>query len=306
MLPIKIELPEGFLQEEVRCGYTVSAEVKKLWTVELDLLSEFDRVCKKNGLTYFADGGTLLGAVRHQGFIPWDDDIDVIMPRKDYDKLKYIAANEFRDPYFFQSMSSDVGLVSGGCRLRNSETTITNSSEWIKPFQNKGVFIDIFSLDRASDNDWSLRNLKFILKAYWRILRFAAYPEYYFEKDQKYPLNKRIKGLCAVIAKKIWGIERLYYGYEKCCTKYNKKDTKRVAPFESLRGHRLYQQKWFETTEYLPFEWLKIPVPANYDAVLKEAYGDYMVMKQVPAIHSALTFDAEMPYKEYRKKRGLL
>lgn len=306
MLPIKIELPEGFLEEEVRCGYTVSSEIKKLWAVELDLLAEFDRVCKKNSLTYFADGGTLLGAVRHKGFIPWDDDIDVLMPREDYDKLKQIAVNEFRSPYFFQSMSSDIGLMSGGCRLRNSETTVTNLAEWEKSFQNKGIFIDIFSLDHASDSDWFLNNLKWILKAYWRILRFAAYPNYYFKKDQKYPFKKRLKGLCAIILKKIWGLERLYCGFERCCTAYNKKNTKRVAPFESLRGRRIYQREWFETSDFLPFEWLKIPVPANCDAVLKEAYGDYMVMKQVPAIHAALTFDVETPYSEYRPKKGIL
>ena len=116
---------EGFLEEEVRCGYTVSAEMKKLWAVELDLLAEFDRVCKKHGLTYFAFGGTLLGAVRHQGFIPWDDDIDVVMFREDYRRLTQIAAEEFRHPYFFQTPFTDCGLVMGGSRLRNSNTTVS-------------------------------------------------------------------------------------------------------------------------------------------------------------------------------------
>lgn len=299
MLPIKIELPEGFLNEELRCGYTVSAEMKKLWAVELDLLAEFDRVCGENHLTYFADGGTLLGAVRHGGFIPWDDDIDLLMPRKDYDKLKQIAVNEFKEPYFFQSMESDTGLMSGGCRLRNSETTITNTSEWIKPFRHKGVFIDIFSLDHAPDQDRRLRTMKRVLKAYWRILRFAAYRDYYFEKERWYPLTKRMKGFCATLLKRIFGIQCLYHGFERYCTQYNRRNTKRVAPLESLRGRRVYQREWFETVHFRNFEWMKIPVPADCDGVLTEAYGDYMVMKQIPAIHSKLTFNTELSYKEY-------
>ena len=133
MLPIKIALPEGFLEEEVRCGYTVSVEMKKLWAVELDLLAEFDRVCRKHGLTYFVDSGTLLGAVRHKGFIPWDDDIDVAMFREDYRKLPRIAAQEFQHPYFFQTPFTDPGLVMGGSRLRNSDTTLISDFENQRP-----------------------------------------------------------------------------------------------------------------------------------------------------------------------------
>ena len=87
MLNIKLELPEGFLEEEERDGYLVSAEMKKIWAVELDLLNEFMRVCKEHDIRWFADGGTILGAIRHNGMIPWDDDIDVCMYREDYEKL---------------------------------------------------------------------------------------------------------------------------------------------------------------------------------------------------------------------------
>ena len=88
MVDLNIKLPESFLQEEEREGVVVSAELKKLWAVQLDLLCEFDRVCKKHGLRYILDFGTLLGAIRHKGYIPWDDDQDVSILCEDYDIYK--------------------------------------------------------------------------------------------------------------------------------------------------------------------------------------------------------------------------
>ena len=88
---IKIDLPDRFLDAEVRDGYQVTSEMKRIWAVELDLLCEFQRVTDKYGIKYIAEGGTMLGAVRHGGFIPWDDDVDIMMMRDDYDKLCNIA-----------------------------------------------------------------------------------------------------------------------------------------------------------------------------------------------------------------------
>jgi len=82
-----MRLPDGFLQSEYRDGYFVDATMKRVWAVELDLLEQFQNICKRHSLKYYAIGGTLLGAVRHKGFIPWDDDIDVGMPRADYDQF---------------------------------------------------------------------------------------------------------------------------------------------------------------------------------------------------------------------------
>ena len=153
-LPIKIHLPDGFLDEEIRNGYTISHEMKEIWAVELDLLVEFDRVCKENGLKYFASCGTKLGAVRHHGFIPWDDDVDVMMLRDEYDKLCKIAPQLFAYPYFFQTEETDKGSARGHAQLRNSKTTAILKSEARMCYKyNQGIFLDIFPLDNIPDDE---------------------------------------------------------------------------------------------------------------------------------------------------------
>ena len=98
----------SFLEEELRSGYLVSSKMKKIWAVQLDLLEQIKHVCSRYHLTYYADSGTLLGAVRHKGYIPWDDDIDIVMKRSDYNKLIEIAPIEFKKPYFLQSAHSEI------------------------------------------------------------------------------------------------------------------------------------------------------------------------------------------------------
>ena len=91
---IKINLPNGFYDAEVRNGYQVTSEKKRIWVVELAMLCEFQRVANKYGINFIAEGGTMLGAVRHGGFIPWDDDIDLMMMCEEYGKLCVIMPNE--------------------------------------------------------------------------------------------------------------------------------------------------------------------------------------------------------------------
>ena len=152
MVSLQIEIPDEFLKEEVRQGYTVTEKMKKVWAVQLDLVHKLDTVCKKYGLRYFADSGTLLGAVRDKGFIPWDDDIDIVMLRRDYELLKKVADKEFRHPYFYQDMYRDEGLIRPHAQLRNSETTAYLPQEKNRPY-NKGIFVDIFPLDILPDDE---------------------------------------------------------------------------------------------------------------------------------------------------------
>lgn len=127
-------------------------DIKKLHEVQYDILVEFDRICKKYGLTYFLAFGTLLGAFRHNGFIPWDDDIDTLMPYEDYLKLMEISSEEWNDPYFLQTCDTDKEYRFCFCKVRNSNTTlITKGLDHIDI--NQGVDIDIYPLIHLSDDD---------------------------------------------------------------------------------------------------------------------------------------------------------
>mgnify|MGYP002110871112 FL=1 len=172
MLPIQIDLPKNFLEEEIRCGYKISSEMKKVWAVQIDLLEQVKKICKNHGLKYFADSGTLIGAIRHKGYIPWDDDIDLVMMRNDYNKFMEYAKSELEFPYFLQTVYTDKDIMRAHAQLRNSKTTGYMPYEKNRPY-NKGIFIDIFPLDVIPEDPqlkkFSLK-IKFIISIIKKIL----------------------------------------------------------------------------------------------------------------------------------------
>ena len=177
-LPIKLKLDDSFFEGEWKCDYYVSPLMKKVWAVELDMVNEFIRFCDKYNFTYYAIGGTLLGAARHEGFIPWDDDIDIVVPRKDFDKMEKLAKEFFKAPYFYQTENSDPGYSHHYARLRNSLTTaIPEYDLECRMKVNQGVWIDIFPLDNIPDDiaerkDW-IKRLKELHTKIWAFSRLT-------------------------------------------------------------------------------------------------------------------------------------
>ena len=107
---------ENIDRDEMRSGFLVTSHRKKLWNAQIGLIKEFDRICKKYNLRWFAIGGTLIGAARHGGFVPWDDDVDIAMLRPDYEKFRKIAADEIKSPYHFLNATSRPDLRTIPCR----------------------------------------------------------------------------------------------------------------------------------------------------------------------------------------------
>lgn len=145
-------------------------DIRKTQLIELDILLEFDRVCRKNNLSYFLDSGTALGAVRHGGFIPWDDDIDVGMFREDYDKLVGYAYKDIGRDFFFQTIDTDPGCPCLFAKIRKNGTCyLENNKEGMK--MHTGIWIDIFPYDNITDNP--KEQLRVARKMNWLLTLFS-------------------------------------------------------------------------------------------------------------------------------------
>ena len=305
-LPIKIDLPKDFLKEETRCQYTVSHDMKELWAIELDLLQEFTRICKKHNIQYMACAGTMLGAVRHKGFIPWDDDIDLMMTWKNYKKLCSIGPSEFKHPYFFQTEQIDRGCTRGHIQIRNSDTTAILMNNLNKGFKfNQGIFIDVFCLDHLPDD--STKKKRFINKVKkLKILSVkAAKCTYrYTEKVRKStPFFKRIiKDIIYPVMKFGRIEEKIYDLYEKNIHKYNCITTKEMGLVcFPLLGERYFWKKEDVESKIInvPFEFMTIPLPSNYNEILEKTYGNWREYEVGTSNHGELFIDVRNSYKKY-------
>ena len=269
--------------------------------VQLDLLKQFIRVCQKHHLRFYPCGGTLLGCIRHEGFIPWDDDIDIDMPREDFDKLSSLAASEFKAPVFFQTAESDPGYFSGHAKLRNSNTTEIIPEDLFFDY-DKGIFIDIFPLDHIPDRsfhaDWYCMKI-FIL----RNLIILGSPAYY-----AYP-HKRIVRLfhpvCEILYRTVT-LKRHNRIYEKLCRKYSShKKAKRIAPVSAfpLRKAVRWEPELFEGFEYKRFESVSLPVPASYNTILHRQFGDYRVPRKEKSQHTTVFVSPFFSWRQYMADR---
>ena len=305
MIDLKLKIPGNFLNEEIRDGFVVTEEMKKIWAVELDLLNEFQRVAKKYNIKYIANGGTMLGAVRHKGFIPWDDDIDIMMLRCEYERLCDVASKEFTHPYFFQTEKTDPGSLRCHAQLRNSDTTAILKWELDGNFHfNQGIFIDIFPLDSVPDeDDVFIKTSKEAMRCY-RLMRFFSSVSWQYVSDLR-SLKGIVRSILHMIGYYPFSIltHYLFYKYEKICKRYNNKITQKLSLYCWGYKYKKLQRSRKDHLETIDvdFEFMKIPVCKNYDHALTEIFGDWHKFVIGKSLHGDVIFDTSKPYTDYIK-----
>ena len=273
-----IIFPNEYFLDEVRDGFFISEMMKRFWAAQMVVLSEIDKICRRHSISYFADMGTLIGAVRHEGYIPWDDDLDISMLREDWDRFFEIAKDELPKEYVVLNSKeqADYGLSVG--RIANSP-----SIDWNKEHLERFcgcpyvVGVDIFPIDRIypdpeKENDRKQRS-KDVFTAYGL---FA-------EKDK---ISNKVKALLEKIEHdndiKLSRNKELYRElillYERInseCHDENATEAAFMYPW-IMQDRMNCPIEVFKEIKEVPFENTKIRIPVRYHELLTAEYGDYM------------------------------
>lgn len=291
-------LDKDFLIDEVRDDFYISGRMKRCWASQLVILGEVDKLCRKYGITYYAEWGTLLGTVRHGGYIPWDDDMDICMKRDDYDCFKEVS-RELPEPYAYHTCDGEYDYWDIMGKVANS-TRINFDEDFLKKHYGcpYALGIDVFPLDyiaptpelekeqydlinyamgigdqassgliKGSDLDFQLRYIEDRCKKIRPRIT---------DSNRRKKFDEAVHGLFSS-AKDIR--RRLYHLADRLFAIYSDADSDYLGQIglrSSNNSGAIYPKKLYGTPMYLPFEGFNMPVPPGYEAVLKSKYGDFM------------------------------
>ena len=253
---------------------TYNGKLSSIQQLMLKVILEIDTICKKHGIKYFLGGGTLLGAIRHQGFIPWDDDADIMMLRKDYDRFVQVASHDLPDYLQLQTAKTDKNNhFFSKIRIKN---TIC-ATEFTKKLTdiNVGLFVDIFPHDYTANSKFGQR-VHQNLTVLTRSLVYNKWNDTYVHGDGSHKLYR----FFASVLKTVLPMRFLEWLQFKVIEHYKNKKNRKFL-YDGM-GQNLkkgpFPKEWLEEAIYVPFESVKLPVPKEYDKYLKHLYGDYMQM----------------------------
>lgn len=255
-----IKIDDSYLEDEIRDGFYIPSMTKRTWAMELTVLDLIDSICSKHNITYFADWGTYLGAIRHKGFVPWDDDLDICMHRNELNKFLAVAKEELPEGYSVMSFhNNDYSWKFIYNIVPNDHMCFT--PEYLKSHYSFPyiVAIDIFIIDNISDDDSIEQSRNEQVK---RLLNEADKISL-SEQSEPDKLNK---------------MRALYDEAEKLLQLENEHDTERVVqkvPW-GVYHNRTYDKSDFINAVRVPFEMTSVPVPLCFNKILSSKYGNFM------------------------------
>lgn len=298
-----MNIPGGYLNGEIRDGFYVESTMKKAWAAEIEVLNEVDRICRQHDIQYFADWGTLLGTIRHKGFIPWDDDMDITMKREDYTRFCQIVRQEqgeleiinfHTDPEWKDMLSR----VINGRSVNYTEAHLDKYHGF--PYV---AGLDIFPLDYVApteDEDKIHCSMISIVEAFSANIRNnTATPE---EIEQT---TKDIEQMCGVKFNNLEPLatQLLKLG-ERLSMMYTDEESQAVALMGDHAGPRpldVYPKEYYSESIYMPFEYTTIPVPVGYEKILIQKYGENYMIPYLGGTNHEYPFYRKQQREVYRQ-----
>lgn len=274
-----IQFSEDFFKPEIRMDFRIDSEMKHAWAMEMEVLAEIDRICAKHDIMYFAYGGTLLGAVRHKGFIPWDDDIDIAMKREDYRKFAEVVEQELPEEWVFCNIySSREGWDETFSRVINGDCISTTPEHLAK---NHGcpyvVGVDIFPLDYLAPGEEEA-------EVVYLLLQYIAATEWAIKNGKEEEAAEFIVGIeemCRVrLSRDDTLLRQLMKLRDTVMGLYKEEEAGELISVSFKQDKESvprYKKEWFQEIIRMPFESIEVPVPKCYDEILRVSFGeDYM------------------------------
>ncbi len=298
-----MDIPGGYLNGEIRDGFYVESTMKKAWAAEIEVLNEVDRICRLHDIQYFADWGTLLGTIRHKGFVPWDDDMDITMKREDYTRFCQIVRQEqgeleiinfHTDPEWKDMLSR----VINGRSVNYTEAHLDKYHGF--PYV---AGLDIFPLDYVApteDEDKIQCSMISIVEAFSANIRNnTATPE---EIEQT---MKDIEQMCGVKFNNLEPLatQLLKLG-ERLSMMYTDEESQAVALMGDHAGPRpldVYPKEYYSESIYMPFEYTTIPVPVGYEKILIQKYGENYIIPYLGGTNHEYPFYRKQQREVYRQ-----